>query len=113
MYTDTPNKMTAGRRDADWGGLPLEAQRGSLDSLLNNRRPGLTAAGGGTARVSCARCGPRALLVPGGPCDGAGAADNGVAPTATFLRAFLLALVELGDLFTRIMPRINRSTELK
>ena len=26
MYTDTPNKMTAGRRDADWGGLPLEAE---------------------------------------------------------------------------------------
>ena len=39
--------------------------------------------------------------MPGGPCDGAGAADNGVAPT-TFLPfclfAFLLALVELPEL---------------
>ena len=38
------------------------------------------------------------LLAPGGCGDGAGAAGNGVAPTATFLCAFVLALVELGDL---------------
>ena len=38
------------------------------------------------------------LLAPGGCGDGVGAAGNGVAPTATFLCAFVLALVELGDL---------------